>query len=74
LAFIQLNNIEVLMEGLTNIAKTVSANQDEEVWLELIYIEIVSTGTTSAQRCKMMKVAVHFSDSSWISSLQVPAA
>jgi uncharacterized protein YbaA (DUF1428 family) len=24
------------MEGLTNIAKTVSANQDEEVWLELI--------------------------------------
>ena len=25
------------MESLTNIAKTVSANQDEEVWLELIF-------------------------------------
>jgi uncharacterized protein YbaA (DUF1428 family) len=24
------------MEGITNIAKTVSATQDEEVWLELI--------------------------------------
>jgi uncharacterized protein YbaA (DUF1428 family) len=36
-SFFQLNNIEVPMEGLTNIAKTVSANQDEEVWLELIF-------------------------------------
>jgi uncharacterized protein YbaA (DUF1428 family) len=25
------------MEGITNIAKTVSANNDEEVWLELIF-------------------------------------
>ena len=25
------------MEGITNIAKTVSANLDEEVWLELIF-------------------------------------
>jgi uncharacterized protein YbaA (DUF1428 family) len=25
------------MEGITNIAKTVSANQDEEVWMELIF-------------------------------------
>jgi uncharacterized protein YbaA (DUF1428 family) len=24
------------MEGITNIAKTISANQDEEVWMELI--------------------------------------
>jgi uncharacterized protein YbaA (DUF1428 family) len=37
-SFFQLNNIEVLMEGLTNIAKTVSTNQDEEeVWMELIF-------------------------------------
>ena len=34
----QLNNTEVPMEGITNITKTVSANQDEEeVWLELIF-------------------------------------
>jgi uncharacterized protein YbaA (DUF1428 family) len=25
------------MDGITNIAKTVSANQDEEVWMELIF-------------------------------------
>ena len=33
----QLNNTEAPMEGITNIAKTLSANQDEEVWLELIF-------------------------------------
>jgi uncharacterized protein YbaA (DUF1428 family) len=34
----QLNNTEIpMMEGITNIAKTVSATQDEEVWLELIF-------------------------------------
>jgi uncharacterized protein YbaA (DUF1428 family) len=33
----QLNNTEAPMEGITNIAKTVSANQGEEVWLELIF-------------------------------------
>lgn len=33
----QLNNTEATMEGITNIAKTVSANQGEEVWLELIF-------------------------------------
>jgi uncharacterized protein YbaA (DUF1428 family) len=33
----QLTNTEAPMEGITNIAKTVSANQDEEVWLELIF-------------------------------------
>jgi uncharacterized protein YbaA (DUF1428 family) len=32
------NNTEASMEGITNIAKTVSANQDEEeVWMELIF-------------------------------------
>jgi uncharacterized protein YbaA (DUF1428 family) len=36
-SFFQLNNTEAPMEDLTNIAKTVSANQDEEVWLELIF-------------------------------------
>ena len=34
----QLNNTEAPMEEITNIAKTVSANQDEdEVWMELIF-------------------------------------
>jgi uncharacterized protein YbaA (DUF1428 family) len=33
----QLNNTKAPMEGITNIAKTVSVNQDEEVWLELIF-------------------------------------
>jgi hypothetical protein len=37
LEFFQLGSIKtsIEMEGITNIAKTVSANQDEEVWLEL---------------------------------------
>ena len=33
----QLGNTEAPMEGITNIAKAVSATQDEEVWLELIF-------------------------------------
>jgi uncharacterized protein YbaA (DUF1428 family) len=33
----QLNNTEAPMEGITNISKTISANQDEEVWMELIF-------------------------------------
>lgn len=33
----QLNNTEAPMEGITNITKTVSANQDDEVWMELIF-------------------------------------
>jgi hypothetical protein len=33
----QLNNTEAPMEGITNIAEAVSANQDDEVWMELIF-------------------------------------
>lgn len=33
----QLNNIEAPMEGITNIAKIISATQNEEVWMELIF-------------------------------------
>jgi uncharacterized protein YbaA (DUF1428 family) len=32
----QLNSVEEPMEGITNISKTVLANQDDEVWMELI--------------------------------------
>lgn len=34
---LQLNNTVALMEGITNISKTVSANKDDEVWMELIF-------------------------------------
>jgi uncharacterized protein YbaA (DUF1428 family) len=34
---LQLNNSETPMEGIINISKTVSANQDDEVWMELIF-------------------------------------
>ena len=33
----QLNSTEAPMEGITNISKTLSASQDDEVWLELIF-------------------------------------
>jgi uncharacterized protein YbaA (DUF1428 family) len=33
----QLNTTEAPMDGITNITKTVSANQDDEVWMELIF-------------------------------------
>src|SRR5919106_5553759 len=33
----QLSSTEAPMEGITNIAKTISATQDEEVWLELLF-------------------------------------
>ena len=33
----QLNNTEAPMDGITNITKTVSDNQDDEVWMELIF-------------------------------------
>lgn len=33
----RLNNTKTPMEGITNIAKTMSANQDDEVWMELIF-------------------------------------
>ncbi|MFZ0695781.1 MAG: DUF1428 family protein [Nitrososphaeraceae archaeon] len=34
---LQLNNTEAPMEGVTNMAKTLSASQDEDVWSELIF-------------------------------------
>jgi uncharacterized protein YbaA (DUF1428 family) len=37
LELFQLANTNVPTEGITNIANTVSANQDEEVWVELQY-------------------------------------
>ena len=60
----QLSNTDVPMEGFTNVANIVSADQDDEVWMELLYsTEIVSTRMKSLQICKMMKVWVDFSNS-----------
>jgi uncharacterized protein YbaA (DUF1428 family) len=33
----QLSNTDVPMEGFTNVANIVSADQDDEVWMELLY-------------------------------------
>jgi uncharacterized protein YbaA (DUF1428 family) len=33
----QLNSTEAPMEGITNISKTVTANRDDDVWMELIF-------------------------------------
>src|SRR5919205_2933330 len=33
----RLSNTEVPMDDITNIAKTISATQDEEVWMEIIF-------------------------------------
>ena len=33
----KLSNTDVPMEGFANIASVISANQDEEVWIESIY-------------------------------------
>jgi uncharacterized protein YbaA (DUF1428 family) len=35
--YFQLSSTENMMEDWTNIAKTVSANQDEEIWVEQIF-------------------------------------
>jgi uncharacterized protein YbaA (DUF1428 family) len=34
---LQLNSTEAPIEGITNISKTVAANQDDEVWMEVIF-------------------------------------
>ena len=39
-----------MMEGITNIAKTILATQDEEVWLELIFYRDVSTKIRNYER------------------------
>jgi uncharacterized protein YbaA (DUF1428 family) len=71
----QLNNTEEPMEGITNIAKTVLANQDEEVWMKLIfYNRDVSTGMRSAQRCKMMRIWNDSTNSLWIYLVLDPAS
>jgi uncharacterized protein YbaA (DUF1428 family) len=54
----QLNNADVPGEGFTNIASTVSAKVDEEVWIESIYyrdrqhmVEVIAK-MTNDERCE----------------------
>ena len=52
----QLNNTEAPMEGITNISKTLSATEDEEIWLEILFYrdrqhkDEVSTKMTNEER------------------------
>ena len=70
----QINNTEAPMEGITNIAKTISATQDEEVWLELLFYRDHQHKEEVVQRCKTMKEWVHFGNDQWSSLLQEPAS
>jgi uncharacterized protein YbaA (DUF1428 family) len=63
--YFQLNNTETPMEGITNIAKTVSANQDEDVWLQLTFYKDRKQRDEIRARWEMMKVWVQLTNSSW---------
>ena len=62
----QLNNTETPMEGITNIAKTVLANQDKEIWRGLIFYRDRKQKDEVSARCKMMKAWVDFFNRHWI--------
>ena len=63
-----------MMEGITNIAKTILATQDEEVGLELIFYRDVSTKMKLVQRYEMMKEGVHFGSGPLLLPVQEPAS
>jgi uncharacterized protein YbaA (DUF1428 family) len=48
----QLDNIGTPMEGITNIANTVSANQDEEVWVESLSYKDRKHMDEYCEKCK----------------------
>ena len=61
----KLSNTDVPMEGFTNIASIVSANQDEEVWIESIYYkdrqhmsEVMSKMEKDERMGQMMKQSI----------------
>ena len=60
--YFQLNNTDSPMEGITDIAKTISANPDEEVWLELLFYRDSKHREEVGARCKMMKGWAHFTN------------
>lgn len=61
----KLSNTDVPMEGFTNIARIVSANQDEEVWIESIYYrdrqhmnEVLAKMDKDERAGQMMKLSI----------------
>jgi hypothetical protein len=64
--YFNLNNTEERMEGIINIARTISAKQDEDVWLQLSFYRDVSSVMRAAQRWETMKVRNQLTNSSWI--------
>ena len=59
--------------GFTNIAKTIAAKEDEEVWLELQFYRDQKHLDDLEQRCKKMKIQVNLVNSLWIYLPQVHA-
>lgn len=71
---LQLNSTEAPMEGITNISKTLSVNQDDEVWLELIFYRDRKHKDEVTLKCEMRKAWHHFFNSLWIYWPQDPAS
>ena len=60
------------MEGITNIAKTVLANQDDEVWMELIFYRDRKHKDEVGAKMQNDENMGDFSNSHWIWSLRAP--
>jgi uncharacterized protein YbaA (DUF1428 family) len=68
----QLNNTEAPMDGITNITKTVSANQDDEIWMELIFYRDRKHRDEVSANMQNDESMVDFSNSHLIWSLREP--
>lgn len=64
-----LNNTEAPMEGITNIAKTASATQDEEVWMDLIFYRDPKHKDEVSAKMRNDERMSHFGNRLWILSL-----
>ena len=60
------------MEGITNIAKTILANQDDEVWMELIFYRDRKHKDEVGAKMQNDETWADFSNSHWISSPRAP--
>jgi uncharacterized protein YbaA (DUF1428 family) len=70
----QLSKTDVPMQGFTNVANIVSADQDEEVWMELLYFRDRQHMNEVMSKMQRMKAWVDFSNSHWIWSLREPGS
>jgi len=62
----KLSNTDVPMEGFANIASIVSANQDEEVWIESIYYRDRQHMNEVMARWRKMKELDKWWNNQWI--------